>query len=205
MNTIIVNHPVALHLITLLRDKNTPPAQFRTIATQLTYFLITEASKTFTTDAITIQTPLTQATGYVLNHSVAIIPILRAGLSMLQPIIDLLPNVHVGYIGLERDETTAKARSYYCKLPDLKHKKTIILDPMLATGGSAIKAIENIKNAGGEAITMISIVASPEGIHAVHEAFPEVSIYTVSIDEGLNDQKYIVPGLGDFGDRLFGT
>lgn len=205
MNVHIVNHPVALHLLTLLRNKQTEPARFRTIAAQLTYFLIIEATKKLNLYPVEIETPLTKTQGHTLQNGVAIIPILRAGLSMLQPILDLIPNTHVGYIGLERDETTAQARSYYSKLPNLENKDTIILDPMLATGGSAIKAIEQIKAAKGTHIQMLSIVSTPEGITALHAMHPDVVIYTVSIDEKLNHQKYIIPGLGDFGDRLFGT
>lgn len=201
----IVDHPVAKHLLTLLRDKGTPPARFRTLATQLTYFLIIEATRHMACKKHAIETPVTSHEGEMLAQGIAVVPILRAGLAMLQPILDLMPDVCVGYLGLERDETTAQARSYYCKLPPLEDKQVIIVDPMLATGGSAKKAIEQIRNAGGQCITMVSVVAAPEGVKILQEAFPDVNIFTAALDHHLNPQKFIVPGLGDFGDRLFGT
>ena len=201
----IVNHPVASHILTLLRSKTTEPARFRTLASQLTYFLIIEATRNMQLEPMGVETPLTQFEGSRLQRPLAVVPILRAGLAMLQPILDLMPDVCVGYLGLERDETTAQARSYYCKLPDLVGKQIVIVDPMLATGGSAKKAVEQIKAAGGAHITMVSVVAAPEGVKVLESAFPDVEIFTAALDSHLNSQKYIVPGLGDFGDRLFGT
>lgn len=205
MSIHIVNHPAAKHLLTLLRDQSTPPARFRALASQLTYFLVIEATRQMPCRETIIQTPLVEHTGETLAKSIAVVPILRAGLAMLQPILDLMPEVCVGYLGLERDETTALARSYYCKLPALDGKKVIIVDPMLATGGSAKKAIEQIKEAGGKDITMVSVVAAPEGVKVLQDAFSDIPIFTAALDDHLNAQKYIVPGLGDFGDRLFGT
>lgn len=205
MSIHIVDHPVAKHLLTLLRDQSTPPARFRALASQLTYFLVIEATRQMKSQKTIVQTPLVQHEGETLAQSIAVVPILRAGLAMLQPILDLMPEVCVGYLGLERDETTAQARSYYCKLPLLEGKKVIIVDPMLATGGSAKKAIEQIQAAGGKDITMVSVVAAPEGVKFLEEAFKDIPIFTAALDDCLNAQKYIVPGLGDFGDRLFGT
>lgn len=205
MSIHIVDHPVAKHLLTLLRDQSTPPARFRALASQLTYFLVIEATRQMPCQKTVVQTPLVEHTGETLAQSIAVVPILRAGLAMLQPILDLMPEVCVGYLGLERDETTALARSYYCKLPILDGKKVIIVDPMLATGGSAKKAIEQIQEAGGKDITMVSVVAAPEGVKVLQDAFNDIPIFTAALDDHLNAQKYIVPGLGDFGDRLFGT
>jgi len=201
----ILNHPVASHILSALRDKHTPPAHFRTLASRLTYFLIIEATRHFPTQSSMVETPVATCQGQKLATPLAVIPILRAGLAMLQPILDLMPDVCVGYLGLERDETTAQARSYYCKLPHLEHKQIIVVDPMLATGGSAKKAIEQIRSQGGQHISMVSVVAAPEGVSILEQAFPDINIYTASLDDHLNQQKYIIPGLGDFGDRLFGT
>ncbi len=201
----VVNHPVAAHILTLLRNKATEPARFRTLAAQLTYFLIIEATRHAATEVVSVETPLILCPGVRVAEPLAVIPILRAGLAMLQPILDLMPDVCVGYLGLERDETTAQARSYYCKLPVLVGKRVVIVDPMLATGGSAKKAVEQVKAAGGKNITMVSVVAAPEGVQVLESAFPDVDIYTAGLDSHLDEHKYIVPGLGDFGDRLFGT
>ena len=144
-------------------------------------------------------------TGSVLSKHLVIVPILRAGLGMLQPFHDAFPDVSVGYIGLERDHETAVARSYYCKLPPLEGKRVIVVDPMLATGGSAVQAVSVVKAAGAKEIVFVCIVASPEGVAAMQAAHPEVPIHTGALDRALNSRKYILPGLGDFGDRLYGT
>lgn len=146
-----------------------------------------------TTDAITLRTPL------------AVIPILRAGLSMLEPFLELFPDVAVGYVGLERDEKTAKASSYYCKLPNLTEKVAIVVDPMLATGGSASQAIKLVKAESPHSVILVSVVAAPEGVARMNDDHPDVPIYVAALDRELNDKKYILPGLGDYGDRLFGT
>ena len=144
-------------------------------------------------------------TGLVLAKPLVVVPILRAGLGMLQPFHDIFPDVSVGYVGLERDHTTAVARSYYCKLPPLADTRVIVVDPMLATGGSAVQAVDVVKAAGGREIVFVCIVASPEGVATLQKAHPEVAIHTGALDRALNAKKYILPGLGDFGDRLYGT
>ena len=149
--------------------------------------------------------PLERHTGRVLDQGLAIIPILRAGLGMVQPIVDMFPDVSIGYIGLERDHQTAVAHSYYCKLPPLEDKRVLIVDPMLATGGTAVQAIGVIFDHGAKDVALLSIVAAPEGVARVHEKFPHLRIYTAALDRELNSKKYILPGLGDFGDRLYGT
>jgi len=152
-----------------------------------------------------VRTPLAEADAIELDAEVVAIPVLRAGLGLLAPVLELLPRVSVGYIGLERDEETAVARIYYNKLPGLQGKVPLLLDPMLATGGSAAQALDLIKEAGGRDTRMVCIVAAPEGVKVLQERHPEVDVYTAALDERLNDRAYIVPGLGDFGDRLFGT
>jgi uracil phosphoribosyltransferase len=152
-----------------------------------------------------VETPLKTTPGKLLGQSLAAVPVLRAGLGMLQPVVNLFPDVAVGYIGLERHEDTAIARSYYSKLPKLTGRYTLCLDPMLATGGSATQAIGLIKSYGATQITMVSVVSAPEGVAYLQAMHPDIQIVTAALDEGLNDRKYIVPGLGDFGDRLYGT
>ena len=155
--------------------------------------------------ATPITTPLEPMEGRVLAQGLVVIPILRAGLAMLEPFMELFPNVSVGYIGLERDHATAVASSYYCKLPNVARQTTLVVDPMLATGGSANQAIELVKAAGGSDVRLVCVVAAPEGVAAVNAAHPDVPLYAASLDRQLNDKKYICPGLGDFGDRLYGT
>jgi uracil phosphoribosyltransferase len=188
----VLNHPLAAHVVTHLRDKTTKPATFRTLTYQLTLLLAVEATRNLAMTQKEIETPLEPVTGAVLaRQPLVVVPILRAGLAMVQPFLDVFPDVSVGYLGLERDHTTAVARSYYCKLPRLAGRHVFLVDPMLATGGSAVKALEVLKAQGATDIVLLSIVSSPEGVAA--------------LDRELNPQKYIVPGLGDFGDRLYGT
>jgi uracil phosphoribosyltransferase len=201
----ILDHPLAAHLLAHLRDKSTHPEQFRWLTENLTTLLILQATYGMRSREVMIETPLKTTPGKVLDQALAAVPVLRAGLGMLQPVVRMFPDVAVGYIGLERHEDTAIARSYYSKLPNLHGRYTLCLDPMLATGGSAAQAISLIKSHGATQITMVSVVAAPDGVAKLHEAHPEVQIITASLDEGLNDRKYIVPGLGDFGDRLYGT
>jgi len=153
----------------------------------------------------TVETPLGPAEATWMEQEIVAVPVLRAGLGLLGPVLELLPKVSVGYIGLERDDETAVARIYYNKLPPLAGKVPLLLDPMLATGGSGARAIELIKDAGGQDIRFVCVVAAPEGVRIVEDRHPEVKIFTAALDDGLNDRAYIVPGLGDFGDRLFGT
>lgn len=205
MNIQIVNHPVARHLVTRLRDKNTEPAQFRAAAGHLTLLLALEATRDLPTETQTIQTPLEEVGGETLVQSLVVVPILRAGLGMLAPFVELFPDVSVGYIGLARDHTTAVASSYYCKLPPLENRAVLLVDPMLATGGSACQAVDAVKEAGGGDIRLVCVVAAPEGVRLVNETHPDVAVYGAALDRELNAQKYILPGLGDFGDRLYGT
>jgi uracil phosphoribosyltransferase len=205
MSVHVLDHPLASHLLMGLRDKETPPAMFRRCAKILTHLLIVEATRAIRTTLTEVETPVGLAGGRVLDQALAVVPVLRAGLGMLEPVVELFPDVAVGYIGLERHHDTAVARSYYSKLPHLEGKYTLCVDPMLATGGSAAQAISLIKAHGAESITMVSVVSSPEGVEYLQTKHPDVPIVTASIDEGLNEKKYIVPGLGDFGDRLYGT
>jgi uracil phosphoribosyltransferase len=201
----VLSHPLGAHVLTHLRDKSTKPALFRTLSYQISLLLALEATRDLATEEKTIQTPMETMTGRVLAKPLVVVPILRAGLGMLQPFHDIFPDVSVGYVGLERDHTTAVARSYYCKLPPLTGARVVVVDPMLATGGSAVQAIEVVKAAGGGEIVFVCIVASPEGVATLQQAHPEVPIYTGALDRALNSRKYILPGLGDFGDRLYGT
>jgi uracil phosphoribosyltransferase len=206
MSLTILQHPLAAHVITHLRDKTTKPATFRTLAYQISLLLAIEATRRIETEKKPIETPLEPVTGEVLAHEpLVVVPILRAGLGMVQPFLDIFPDVSVGYIGLERDHETAIARSYYCKLPALAGRHVFVVDPMLATGGSAVKAIEVIKAHGGDDVALVTIVSSPEGVAEVGKHHPGVPIFTAALDRGLNARKYILPGLGDFGDRLYGT
>jgi uracil phosphoribosyltransferase len=202
----ILQHPLAAHIITHLRDRTTKPATFRTLTYQISLLLAIEATRHLATEAKPVETPLESVTGQVLaRQPLVVVPILRAGLGMVQPFLDVFPDVSVGYIGLERDHETAVARSYYCKLPALAGRHVLLVDPMLATGGSAAQAIDVVKSAGGTDIALLTIVSSPEGVATVARHHPQVPVFTAALDRGLNARKYIVPGLGDFGDRLYGT
>ena len=201
----VLQHPLGTHVLTHLRDKTTKPALFRTLSYQISLLLALEATRDLATEEKKIETPLEPYTGRVLARHLAIVPILRAGLGMVQPFLDTFPDVSVGYVGLERDHATAIARSYYCKLPPLDDKRVIVVDPMLATGGSAVQALDVVKAAGAREIGFVCIVAAPEGVAAVEEAHPEIPIHAGVLDRHLNSKKYILPGLGDFGDRLYGT
>jgi uracil phosphoribosyltransferase len=188
-----------------LRDSTTEPEEFRTLARNVITMLLYEATADLPVRKGTVRTPLADAPSLEIEREVVAIPVLRAGLGLLAPVLELLPRVSVGYIGLERDEETAVARIYYNKLPRLRGKIPLLLDPMLATGGSAAQALDLIKEAGGQDTRMVCIVAAPEGVKVLAERHPEVDVYTAALDERLDDRAYIVPGLGDFGDRLFGT
>jgi uracil phosphoribosyltransferase len=202
----VLQHPLAAHIMTHLRDTTTKPATFRTLAYQLSLLLAIEATKDLPTEEKPIDTPLEPMVGRVLAHQpLVVVPILRAGLGMVQPFLDTFPDVSVGYIGLERDHSTGIARSYYCKLPPLARRRIFLVDPMLATGGSAVKAVDVVKAAGGTDIMLLSIVSSPEGVAELTRHHPKVPILTAALDRELNARKYILPGLGDFGDRLYGT
>ena len=203
----LLNHSLGTHIVTHLRDRTTKPATFRTLAYQISLLLAFESTRDLATREITVETPLEPHPGRVLSQPIVVVPIFRAGISMVQPFTDLLPDVSVGYIGLERDEETAVARSYYCKLPPLSTRRVLILDPMLATGGSAVQAIEVVNAHGAplKDLSLVCIVCAPEGVRAVEALDPEIKIFAAALDRELNVRKYILPGLGDFGDRLYGT
>lgn len=206
MNLHVLDHPLAAHYLTQLRDKRTERDQFRVIARRLTILLVTEATRGLRLEHHAVLTPMEPHTGARLAESLTAVPVLRAGLSMLDPILDLFPDVNVGYIGLERDHATAIAAPYYVKLPpNMAERLTLVLDPMLATGGSASNALDSIKAAGATRALMLCIVAAPEGVRRLNNDHPDVPIYAVALDRELNSRKYILPGLGDFGDRLYGT
>ena len=202
----ILHHPLAAHFLTHLRDRTTKPANFRLLTKRLTVLLALEATRELATRPRTIETPMEALDSPVLDDSLVAVPILRAGLGMLDPIVEFFPDVSVGYIGLERDHETAVASSYYAKLPpQMNGRTTLVLDPMLATGGSASQAITRVKAAGAGRVLMLCIVAAPEGVARLEADHPDVDVFTAGLDRGLNDVKYILPGLGDFGDRLYGT
>jgi uracil phosphoribosyltransferase len=201
----VLRHPLASHLVASLRDRATPPAEFRGLAHRLGLLLAMESTRDLPTQAATVATPLETTAAQRLAQPLVVVPILRAGLGMVQPFIDLFPDVSVGYIGLERDHTTAVAHSYYCKLPPLAGRTVVLVDPMLATGGSAAQALTLLKSHGATSLRMVCVVSAPEGVATLHAAHPEVPVFTAAHDRCLNDRKYILPGLGDFGDRLYGT
>ena len=202
----VLDHPLAAHFMTHLRDQTTKPATFRTLAYHLSLLLTIEATRDLETEEKAIETPLEKVTGRVLAHQpLVVVPILRAGLGMVEPFTDLFPDVSVGYVGLERDHETARPRSYYCKLPPLAGCHVFIVDPMLATGGSASAALTVVKQKGATDARLVCIVSAPEGVAEIEQHHPGTVIHTAALDRGLNARKYILPGLGDFGDRLYGT
>jgi uracil phosphoribosyltransferase len=202
----IVDHPLVHDALVELRDKQTPPTHFRRAATRISVLLAAEALRDAPTVTVTVETPIGPAPGRRLKPEVVVVPVLRAGLGMLDAVLELVPDARVGHIGLQRDEETAIASRYYSKLPNrLEHSYVLMIDPMLATGGSAVAAIELLHQAGARDVRIVCIVAAPEGIATVEQHFPHVHIYTPVVDLELNAHKYIVPGLGDFGDRLYGT
>jgi uracil phosphoribosyltransferase len=202
----IVDHPLAHDALAALRDKTTTPEHFRRAAKRISVLLVAEALKDLSAERITVETPLGPAPGRRAGSDVVVVPVLRAGLGMLDAVLELVPSARVGHIGLQRDEETAIASWYYSKLPTrLGESYVLMIDPMLATGGSAVAALDHLRQAGAKVVRMICIVAAPEGVALVEKHYPDVAIYTPVIDEKLNAQKYIVPGLGDFGDRLYGT
>ncbi|HSV74159.1 MAG TPA: uracil phosphoribosyltransferase [Chthonomonadales bacterium] len=201
----VVDHPLALHYLTHLRDQTTKPALFRTLARKISTVLAIEALRDLRMAQLHIRTPMEETWAPVLDEEIVVVPILRSGLCMLDAVVELLPDVTVGYIGLERDERTAVAGTYYRKLPALAGRTALVLDPMLATGGSATSALRHLVEGGCSRVALLCVVAAPEGIRAVETEHPGVRIVTAAVDRGLDERKYIVPGLGDFGDRLYGT
>lgn len=205
MPLFVCTHPLAKQYLTLLRDKETPAAHFRQYCDRVTTVLAIEATRDLQVRNSIVNTPLEITDGSWICETIVVVPILRAGLGMLNAVVSLLPTVEVGYAGLERDESTAIASVYYRKFPSVKGKRVLLLDPMLATGGSASQTMTMLKEVGVGQIQMICIVAAPEGVERITKDHPDVDIYTAALDRTLNDQKYILPGLGDFGDRLYGT
>jgi uracil phosphoribosyltransferase len=202
----LVDHPLVHDALVELRDKRTAPEHFRRAATRISVLLAAEALRDAPSTAVTVDTPLGPAPGRRVRPDIVVVPVLRAGLGMLDAVLELVPTARVGHIGLQRDEMTAIASRYYSKLPPtLSDSYVLMIDPMLATGGSAVAALDLLQAEGAVHVRIVCIVAAPEGIAVVEQRHPGVSIYTPVVDQRLNEQKYIVPGLGDFGDRLYGT
>ena len=203
----VVDHPLVQHKLSILRDEQTGTKQFRELVRELALFEGYEATRDFELEPVQVKTPLEECTcQHLAGKKVAIVPILRAGLGMVDGILDLIPAARVGHVGMERDPKTHEPHEYYCKLPDpINERLIVVTDPMLATGGSAIAALDFIKQHGGKHIKLMSIIAAPEGVKRVHEAHPDVQIYIGHVDRELNKDAYICPGLGDAGDRIFGT
>lgn len=202
-----ISHPLILHKLALIRDKSTGSKDFRELVDEVSMLMAYEVTRDIQVETVTIETPVcTTKCKMLAGKKVAIVPILRAGLGMVDSMLKLIPAAKVGHIGLYRDEETLQPVEYFCKLPqDIQDRDIIVTDPMLATGGSAIDAITLLKKRGAKYIRLMSLIAAPEGIRAVQAAHPDVDIYLAAIDECLNEHGYIVPGLGDAGDRLFGT
>lgn len=201
----VINHPVATHALTILRDKNSTIPQFRDACNSVVPCVIYEATKNFELIDRPISTPVCDTIGKDMKNDVVVIPILRAGISMLPSTLAFLPFAKVGYFGMVRDEKTAEASTYYNKVPKIEGADVLVIDPMLATGGSSAYVIEELLKQNPKSLSLCSIVAAPEGAKTLNEKFPNVNIYTLALDEKLNEKKYIVPGLGDFGDRFHGT
>ena len=203
----VLDHPLIQHKLSIMRTKNTGTNQFRGLVGEIAALMCYEATRNLPTREVEVETPVATAKVKVLaGKKLAIIPILRAGLGMVDPIVSLIPSAKIGHIGLYRDPVTHLPVEYYCKLPeDIDQRIVFVVDPMLATGGSAIAAIDFLKKHGCKNIIMMNIIGCPEGVAAVQEAHPDVELYVASVDEKLNENKYIVPGLGDAGDRIFGT
>ena len=205
-NVHIMDHPLVNHKITMIRDENTDTNNFRKLVYEISLLIGYEATKDLKLKDIEIKTPMMKTTQKVLADKVAIVPILRAGLGMLDGILDLVPNAHVGHIGLQRNEETLQPEEYYCKLPkDLSEREVLLVDPMLATGGSSAAAVSFIKARGAKNIKLLCIIAAPEGLKVMNEQHPDVKVFCGALDEKLNEKGYILPGLGDAGDRIFGT
>jgi len=201
----VVDHPLAQHLLTRLRDVETSPPVFRTLAKRLTIALVLEAVRGLPTVDVEVQTPLEPAPGRLISPDLVAVPILRAGLGMLEAVTELFPEVSVGYVGLERDDRTLQPTSYYEKVPELAGRHVLLLDPMLATGGSAAGASARLKERRPAEIRFVCVVAAPQGLAKMEREHPDVPVFAAALDRDLDGRGYILPGLGDFGDRLFGT
>lgn len=206
-NVTVINHPLVQHKLALLRDKNTGTKDFRMLLSELSTLMAYEVTRDLPLDEVSIETPIAQTKAHMLiSCKVGVVPILRAGLGMTDGIMSLIPTAKMGHIGLFRDPETLKPVTYYCKLPaDVEDRDVIVVDPMLATGGSACEGIRKVKETGCKTVRLMCLVSVPEGIRAVNEMHPDVKIFTAAIDDHLNEHGYIVPGLGDAGDRIFGT
>jgi uracil phosphoribosyltransferase len=205
-NVTVIAHPLVQHHLTRLRDRRTPPQEFRRRLGQITALMVYEATRTLGVKKVSVRTPLETTGGFQLERDVVLVPVLRAGLGMLAPILELIPNARVGLLGLKRDEATLCAHFYHRSLPKkLGPCEVILIDPMLATGGSAVTALDFLREQGAEKIRLVCLVAAPEGLARVRKSHPDLPIFTATIDRQLNEHGYILPGLGDAGDRLFGT
>ena len=202
----VITHPLVQHNLTRLRDKRTRPQEFRRVLSEVAALMLYEATRSFATQPAPVQTPLAKSRGRQLQREVVLVPVLRAGLGMLDSILQLIPNARVGFIGLKREETTLRALFYHKSLPkDLSKFEVILIDPMLATGGSAVAAMDLLAELGARHVRLVNLVAAPEGIRRVRAHYPKLPIFTAAIDRKLDERGYIVPGLGDAGDRLFGV
>lgn len=205
-NLTILHHPLVQRDLTLLRDKRTPSNQFRSVLRRASTLMAIEVTRDLPLKSAVVETPLAKTTGYVLSRPVVLVPILRAGLGLVGGFVEVLPDARVGHIGLYRDEHSLKPVDYYFKVPkNLKEAMVFLLDPMLATGGSLAAAITYLKKRGAKTLVCVTLVAAPEGVRRVHKEHPEVPIFTCALDKRLNSKGYILPGLGDAGDRIFGT
>ena len=204
---VVLEHPLVLHKLTLLRDRVTTTRDFRALLGELGAFLCYEATRDLELEPAAVETPLAKSTGWqVSGKKLGVVAVLRAGLGMLDAVLALVPVARVGFVGLYRDEQTLEPVEYYCKLPgDLAERDVLVLDPMLATGGSAVAALRACSERGARRLSLLSVVAAPEGIARVHAEHPEAAVFTCAVDDGLDARGYILPGLGDAGDRLFGT
>lgn len=206
MNVHITNHPLITHKISLMRKTETGSKDFRQLADEISMLMCYEVTRDLPMNDVEIETPITKATVKMVSKKMAVVPILRAGLGMTDGILTLIPNIKVGHIGLYRDPETLEPVEYYCKLPaDVEERDVFLVDPMLATGGSASAAITFLKNKGVKNIRSVHLIAAPEGVARINKDHPDVEVYCAALDECLNEHGYIVPGLGDAGDRIFGT
>ena len=205
--TVILDHPLIKHKIAIMRDKATGTKEFKAVAREISMLMCYEATRDLAVEDVTVETPITTTTCQMLaGKKLAVVPILRAGLGMVDGILELIPSAKIGHIGLYRDEETLEPVEYFCKMPsDIQERDIFIVDPMLATGGSACDAVKMLKARGATSIKFLCLIAAPEGVAKLQAAHPDVDIYCASLDERLNENGYIVPGLGDAGDRIFGT
>jgi uracil phosphoribosyltransferase len=205
-NVTVIKHPLVLHNLTRLRNKRTGSQEFRRVLSEIAALMLYEATRSFAVVPVSVTTPLARTSGVRLKREVVLVPVLRAGLGMLDSILQLIPHARVGFIGLKREESTLRATSYHKSLPpDLSRFEVVLIDPMLATGGSAVAAMDLLAELGARYVRMVNLVAAPEGIRRVHARYPDLPIFTAAIDQKLNQKGYILPGLGDAGDRLFGV